>query len=98
MPKQETFFHWQNKSSNTAGVSKNWFVAEIIQKILHPFYSSDLAPMDLFLIQDRKERLAVLSLVIDNHNTSLNMGREIHRLTNDRRRQTAIISEMSGTP
>jgi histone-lysine N-methyltransferase SETMAR len=66
MVQQEWFLHWDNAPIHTAASVKKWFADHSIQLLLHPPYSPDLAPADVFLFRRVKEELAGLSLDEDS--------------------------------
>ena len=42
-------FHWANAPVHSAAIVEEWFAANTIPLLQHPYYSSDLASVDFFL-------------------------------------------------
>jgi hypothetical protein len=57
-------FHWDNHPVHTAFIVQDWPIAQSLQVLCHPPYSSEFTPED-FLFRRMKDELAGISLHVN---------------------------------
>ncbi|CAG8856526.1 15121_t:CDS:1, partial [Gigaspora margarita] len=55
---RDVMLHYDNATPHTAGIVTDYLKKERVKILLHPSYSSDLAPCDFFLFPRIKKELA----------------------------------------